>query len=250
MLHLPFLFELSPLYLAQAALTIWMLVDANRRGMDAWWFWIILAFQPIGAWVYFFSYKWRDLRGGSSWLGNLFQRRTPLKELRHRVERSPTAANRLELGERLVEEGEYEEALPHLEAMLAREPDHCRALFALAQGQRGLGHLDRAVPALQKLVGHQPGWGDYSAGRLLVEVCGEAGDPAAALTHARDLARVAPSLQHRCLLAEHLLAAGEAVEARKVLEQALDDYQYLSGASRSRDRRWVGKAKQLLDQAG
>ena len=50
--------------------------------------------------------------------------------------------------------------------------------------------------------------------------------------------------------AEHLLKAGEKAEARQVMEQGLDDYQYLTGPSRRRDRRWVGKAKQLRQQAG
>jgi hypothetical protein len=250
MFHLPYLFEMSPLYLAQAALTVWMLVDANRRGVESWWFWVILVFQPLGPWAYFFLYKVKDFTRGSGRVGSLFQRRTPTQELRHQVERSPTAANRLLLGERLVEEKAFEEALPHLEAMLAREPEHCRALFALAHAHRGLGHSEQAVPVLQKLVAHQPGWGDYSAWRLLVLVCDEAGDRAAALTYSRELARIAPNLQHRCLLAENLLQAGEAVEARKVLEQGLDDFRYLSGPSRSRDRRWVGKAKELLALAG
>jgi hypothetical protein len=49
-----------------------------------------------------------------------------------------------------------------------------------------------------------------------------------------------------CLLAECLLEAGEEAEARKVLEQGLDDYRYLRGPSRRRDGRWVGKARQLL----
>src|ERR671924_401471 len=66
MVHLPYLFELSPLYLAQAALTIWMLVDANRRGVDFYWFWVILVFQPFGPWAYFFLYKLKDLQRGSS----------------------------------------------------------------------------------------------------------------------------------------------------------------------------------------
>jgi hypothetical protein len=244
----PYLFGLSPLYLVQAVMTLWMLIDSGRREVESWWFWVILVLQPFGPWAYFFMYKVKDFKGGS--LGNLFQRRIPLQELRHQVERSPTALNRMELGVRLVQEGMFEEAIPHLEAMLAREAEHCRALFALAEAHRGLGHPDQSAAALKKLVAHQPGWADYTAWRLLVLVSEEAGDRADALTQARDLARVAPTLQHRCLLAECLLDGGETVEARKVLEQGLDDYRYLSGASRSRSRRWVGKARQLLQQAG
>jgi hypothetical protein len=248
MWHFPLMMEFTPLYLAQAAVTIWMLVDANRRGVEFYWFWIILAFQPIGPWAYFFIYKARELQQGHGWLSGLFQRRASLKELQHRVERSPTPANRLELGERLVEQGEYATAMPHLEAMLAREPDHCQALFLIAASHRGLGHPEQAVAPLRKLLVRQPGWGNYRAMRTLVEVQQEVGDMSGAVASCRDLARAAPTLENRYLLAEHLLTAGANDEARKVLEQGLEDYQYLTGPSRRRDRRWVGKVRQRLKQ--
>src|SRR5262245_49125561 len=47
MFHLRHFTEFSPLYLAQAGLTIWMLIDASRRGVEFYWFWIILFFQPF-----------------------------------------------------------------------------------------------------------------------------------------------------------------------------------------------------------
>ena len=246
--YIPYLFEWSPLYFVQAALTIWMLVDANRRGVDYYWFLIILAFQPLGPWVYFFLYKVKDFRGGRGWPAGLLQRRASLEELRHRAERLPTAANRLELGERLVETGMFAEAAPHLEAVLAREPQHCQALFALAESHRGLGRPEQAVPLLQTLVARHPGWRDYHAYHRLIEVRDEAGDKLGAVASCRELARVAPSLEHKCLLSELLLETGERTEAKKVVEQGLEDYRYLTGLSRRRDRRWVGKAKQLRKQ--
>jgi len=156
----------------------------------------------------------------------------------------------MELGARLIEIHAYDEALPCLEAMLAREPEHCQALFLLAQCQRGLGKPSEAVVSLRKLIARHPSWSDYEAWPLLVEACHASGDSAGALTHCRDLARIAPSLEHTHLLAENLLKAGERVEARKILEQALEDYRFASGPSRSRDRKWVGRAKQLLKQMG
>src|SRR4051812_34944471 len=111
MFHLPYyLLELSPLWLAQAALTIWMVIDANRRGVDGYWFWIILVIQPLGAWAYFFVHKLPALRRDGGWFAGLFQRRASLAELRHRADQSPTPANRLELGDRLVETGAFAEA--------------------------------------------------------------------------------------------------------------------------------------------
>jgi hypothetical protein len=248
--YLGFLYELSPLYLVQVALTVWMLVDASRRGVDYYWFLIILAIQPFGAWAYFFMYKLKDFGTERNVLTNLFHRPPSLEELRHRAERSATLASRLELSERLVEAHEFAEALPHLEAVLAREPEHCQVLFLLAGCQRGLGHPDRAVPHLQKLIARHPSWRDHQAWHTLIEVRREASDLPGALASCRELARISPSLQHKCLLAEHLLRTGEKVEAGKVVQQGLEDYQYLTGVSRRRDGRWVGKAKQLLKQIG
>jgi len=249
--YLPYLYELSPLYLLQAAMTIWMLTDANKRGVDRSWFWIILAFQPFGAWAYFFIYKAKDIQGGSGIfgnLGNLFHRPPSLAELRHRVEQLPTVANQLDLGERLVETGAPAEALPYLQAVLAREPNHCQCLFLAAQCHRHLGHAQEAVPLLQTIISRNPSWSDYEAWRMLIDVNDQLGDRAAALERSRELARVAPNLQHKCLLAEHLLDTGDKGEARRIVERGLEDYRYLSGPSRRRDGRWVGKAKQLLKQ--
>jgi hypothetical protein len=227
-----------------------MLVDASRRGVEFYWFWIVLIFQPFGAWAYFCIYKLKDFQGGHISLAGLLQRRPSLNELRHRSERLPTLANRLELAERLVEGGQYAEAIPHLQALLEHEPTHCQALFTMAECHRGLHHPEEAVPFLQKVIARHSAWGDYKAWRSLVEARRAMGDQAGALASCQELARVAPSLEHRCLLAEQLLQSGEQAKAGEVVRQGLDDYHYLTGLSRRHARRWVGKAKQILKQIG
>jgi hypothetical protein len=250
MYHLPYLYTSSPLFVLQAALTVWMLVDASRRRVDYFWYWIILGLQPFGAWAYFFAYKTHELRGGTGRLAGLFHRPPSLDELRHRVDQAPTVASRLELAERLVETGDHAEAVPLLEAVLAREADHSGALFLLAQARRGLGEPAAAVPLLQKIVARQPGWNDYAAWYLLIDCCRDAGDGPGAVAQCRELVRAAASLEHTCLLAEHLLAADDPAGAKAVVERALGEYRYATGQARCRDRRWVGRAKQLLKQAG
>lgn len=253
MFYLLHLFEMSPLWgvltLAQLALTIWMVVDASRRGVDLFWYWIILVIQPLGAWAYFFVFKLHDLRGDGSWLTWLFQRRASLAELRHRADQSPTPANRLELGDRLVETGAFGEAVPHLDSVLKREPDHCRCLFLLAQAYRGQGRPAQAVPLLKRLVAAQANWGDYKAWRALIEASAESGDPAGAVAACRDLARLQPSLENKCLLADHLLESGQRIEAVMVLRDGLEEYQFATGQTRRRDGRWVSRARQLLKES-
>jgi hypothetical protein len=249
--HLPFFYD-SPfgiLGLLQLGMTIWMLVDAQRRGMEFYWFWIILIFQPLGAWAYFFAFKIRDFRGGSPGLAGLFQRRVSLAELHYQAERSPTMANHLALAERLIETGQPADALPHLETVLIHEPEHCQALFAKARCLRAQGHPAEAVPVLQKLIKRQSAWGNYQAWHTLVEVREEAGDAAGATQTCRELLRASPTLQHKCLLAEHLSADGHADEARQLLEKALVDYRYQSRHTWA-NRRWAWRARQMLKEMG
>jgi hypothetical protein len=247
---LPYFYDSSPLFFAQAALTIWMLVDASRRRVEFYWYWLILFLQPIGAWAYFVLFKLRELRFGSGRMANVFTRPTPLVELRHRVEHAPTVTSRLELAERLVETGEFTEPVPLLEAVLAREPEHLRAMFLLAQARRGLGRPADAIPLYEQIVTRQPAWREYAAWYPLIACCSEAGDLPAAVTHCRGLARTMPSMEHTCLLAEQLVEAGESVEAKKTIQHALDEYRFSTGQARRRDGRWVGRAKRILKQIG
>ncbi len=248
MLHLLIWNSWSLLYLCQMAFTVWMLVDAHRRGVEYYWFFLIFMLQPFGSWVYFLLFKVKDFQTDRGWLVSLFHRPPALDELRRRAQRSGTVASRLELGSRLAETGEFEEAIPHLEAVLGHEPEHCEALYSLAIARRGLSQFSMAVPPLRKIIARHPTWSNYKAWHTLVAVQEAGGEKEQALSTCRELARVAPSTQHGYLLAQQLIAHGKNDEARQVLEQKLEDYRYMTGFSRRVARRWVGKSKQLLKQ--
>jgi hypothetical protein len=234
------------LSLAQGAFTIWMLVDAYRRQVDWFWFAIILFVPGLGAWAYFFVVKAGDFAGLRDW--SFLQRRPRLEELRYRAEQTPTLTNHLALAERLVELRDYDEAAPHLEAVLAQEPELSPARYLLAVCRAEQGHPDQAVPLLEKLIARDRTWSNYTAWHLLVRLQGEGPDPARALASCRELARLAPTLQHQCLLAERLLAEGETDEARQVLERSLEEHQYAPGFVRRRNRRWASHARRLQKQ--
>src|SRR5690348_17159732 len=96
-----FFWEYPYLWVPQTILTLWLLVDAYRRGAEGFWLWVILLFQPLGAWVYFFAVKLGDFRGLPR--GPLFRGGPSLAELRYRAEHIPTLANHLALAQRLIE---------------------------------------------------------------------------------------------------------------------------------------------------
>jgi hypothetical protein len=235
------------LYLLQAAFTVWMLVDAFRRG-EGYWPWVILFVPVLGPWGYFFAVLLPRWTGGRGWALPAFRRRPPLDELRYRTEQSPTLANHLDLAERLIERGEHAGAVPHLDEVLAREPDHCRALFLLAKCHAAQGQLDKALPSVEKIISRERYWSNYAAWYALVEWRGEAGDARGAADACRELARLSPTLRHQCLLAERLRDAGQPDEARRVLDVALRDHQYAPGNIRWRNWRWASQARRLLRQ--
>jgi hypothetical protein len=234
---------LSVLHLAFA---IWMLVDAHRRGMDYYWFFIIFFVPIIGPLAYFFIYKIHDFRG----LGSLYQPKVPLHELRYRTEQTPTLANHLALAQRLIEQKEFTEALPHLEKAQPMEPDHSQVMFSLAVCYKETGQPEKAMPLLERIIQRDRTWSDYAAWRLLIETKETTGDKPGALATCQDLIKLAPSLRHRCICAEHMLEAGQAGEARQLLDQALQDHYYAPGPLRRRNRRWASEAKRLQKLCG
>jgi hypothetical protein len=245
-----FLFFYYPyLYLAQGAFMIWMLTDAYRRRAEQFWYWVIIFVPGLGAWAYFFAVKSGDFRRfhlNQNFF--LFPSRPSLSELRYRSEQVPTLANHLALGERLIEKEEFEQAVPPLQAALKREPEHSRVLYCLALCHTRQGQPDLALPLLEKLLQGEPRWSNYIAWHLLIEARCDAGDSEGALANCRELVRLSPTLQHRCLLAEYLLHKGLHEEARSLLEQSLQDHYFTPRPIRWRNRRWASRARRLQKQ--
>lgn len=109
---------------------------------------------------------------------------------------------------------------------------------------------EKALPLLDTIVQRDRCWSDYAAWRLLARARALLNDPAGALTACRELVRLSPTLQHRCLLAENLVDMGLDQEARALLEQALEDYRYAASPIRRRNRPWAKQAKGILKRMG
>ena len=118
-------------------------------------------------------------------------------------------------------------------------PGQTRRAFLRAAG------VTLALPLLEELVKRDTRWSNYAAWRLLVETREQSGDRPGALEACRELVKLAPTLEHRCLLAEHLLDNGHAEEARTLLDRSLQEYRFAPGPSRRLNRGWVRQAQRL-----
>src|SRR5207253_11523304 len=68
--------EFPILSVLHLALVVWMLVDAHRRGVDYYWYYIVLFIPLAGPIAYFLVFKAQEIHG---WR-NLFQPKTSLHE--------------------------------------------------------------------------------------------------------------------------------------------------------------------------
>ena len=245
-----FLFENHYLLVAQSIFTICMLADAYRRRVEWFWYLLILAAQPIGAWAYFaivvLGSMRNPLRSRRDWT---WKRRASLAELRYRAERSPTVVNHFTLAEFLMEKRQFDAALPHLRAAIDLDPEYCPAQYALAVCHHQRGESAAAVQPLEKIIARDRKWSNYRAWRLLIEVRTSQEDSAGALAACRELTKMMPTFQYKCRLAELLVTNGHNEEAAKLMEQSLEDYRFEPFGVRLRDRRWAKQAHQLWQQA-
>lgn len=232
------------------AFTVWMLVDAYRRGAEFFWYFVIFFLQPIGTLVYFFAVflpGFRLPRVGAA--GPRWQRKLSLDELRYRTGRAPTVVNRMALAERLMETGAHREAIPLLDAVLAVDGQYCPALHDLARCHVAVGEPARAVPVLRRLIDRDRRWSDYRAWRTLIEAHDVQGQPAEALAACRELEKMMPTLENKCRLAERLIDTGHRTEAADLLDRALEDLHYAPVGARWRNWRWAREARRLLKEA-
>ena len=232
--------------LLQLGFTIWMLVDAYHRRVEMFWYWVILWFQPLGSWAYFFAIKVRTLRVPAiQGVGSTEDRKLSLVQLRFNVERAPTTANRFALAERLMATGAHAEAIPLLETVLKFEPNYCSVLHALAKCRIATNQADQALAPLQRLLQKDSRWSNYLAWQTLVEVHQLCRQPAEALSTCRELARLQPTLKNKCLLAEHLLGNNSPSEAMQVLHEGLEEHRFSPMLLRWQNRRWAREARRL-----
>lgn len=245
-----FLLSSPWLYYAQLAFTVGMLIHAYRNGSEVFWYFIIFFLQPVGAWVYFFLVFIKGIRipsGGTS--APLWQKKLSLAELKYRAERTPTVNNRLALAEALMDKRQHGDAVPLLEAILATDHIHCQAMHDLALCRLAMNQPKEAVAMLDQLMKRDSRWSYYRAWRTLIEAHVACGDPGKALDACKDYVRMVPTLENKCLLAEHLLDNKHSSEAIHVLDQALEEHSFAPFGKKLKNWKWARHAQRLLKEA-
>jgi hypothetical protein len=228
-------------YLA-AAFKLWMLIDAMRRHLEYYWYFII-ALIPLGDWAYFFVFKFPELK--RKFVAVRLHRPNSLEALSYAAKTTPSAENRLRLAEGLYDSGLLAEAREQFEAVLKTHPNDARALYGVAMTLKANGELTAAVSWFEKLLECSPAHEDYVAVLELVDTHKQLQQPDEALALLEQLVRRSPRVKHHWALAEHLVDMGRNAEAKRGLDVALRDYEHSPDFVQRRERSFYRSAVAL-----
>jgi hypothetical protein len=216
-----------------------------RRRPDTYWLFIILMGGGLGSLVYIFVEVVPDARllHGAY---QVFPRRKRIKALEAMVFDNPSVGNYEELGDLLLEDGQYARARDCFDKVLARsadeiDPRYRRALTALALGDFTAAETDLALVTAQ-----DPKYDYQRAAGLRAHALGRLGrnDEAAALF--ADVLALSTLSETEYNYATFLAGTGRTGEAREWAERVLRKKATMPDYIRRRERPWFRRAAALL----
>ena len=230
------------------AFSLWMLIDALRRGAPMYWVVILIVFFPIGSFVYFFAIKLKDYKPLQE---KLFARVLPhpalsVDELMARYEAAPTQANQLALAAAFYDEERFEQAATLFQDVLERQPAEPDALWGLARVRRSQGNHVESQRLYERLIEESPRHGELAAALEYAEALWDAGQAKRCLEILEDIADESKRLNHRLAYAHYLVESGDKTKARHVLKRALHDHDTHPSWLKQKERQWASAAADLL----
>lgn len=237
-----------PFYLLATGFTLWMAVEAVRRGDAARWLWIILIFGPLGAAVYFFS----EYLGGAG-LGRItFRlRRVTTADVRRAevdVKRLDNAAAWCEYASLLRARKDFVKAAEAAQRAVERNPKDLDARYELGLSLLGAGRPAEAVPVLKSVVEQNRTFDTDNALLALARAQHGVGDLPAARTSLEDLAerRSRPEILYDLAMVQGLV--GDRAAAMRSLQRIIDEAELVPDYLKREVRPWVRKARGALSR--
>jgi len=239
----------SPVGLAGAAFTIWMLIDAVRQKEWLWAVFLIL-FPVMGAFWYFF-YVYRNAPSATSGfeLPGAHDRKR-IRELQAQIHHLDKPHHYSQLGDIYFQQGKLEKAEPCYRCAMERDPQDIDTRAHYGQCLLRMNRPQEARPLLEGVIRENPKH-DYGHSLMaLAETLTALGEKEAAIATWRRVTDSHSYPRARVQLAELYLAKGEADLARTEVKEVLDDDPHAPAFQRKRDRVWVKRARKLARGLG
>jgi hypothetical protein len=237
----------SILALLVLAFTAWMFIHAIRNG-DYIWAVFIFFFSGLSALLYFFL-VYRASGGGNPLTGFELPGaadRRQIKRLQADIHHLDKPHHHLQLADIYFSQGKLDEAEASYRAAYARDPkdDDIRAHLGNCLARRG--KLQEALPLLQAVCAQNPKH-DYGYTLMtLAETQTATGEIDAALATWRQVLSLYSYPRARVQYADLLIQRKEYAEARKSLEEVINDAPYATKFQRKREAVWFNRAKAAL----
>jgi hypothetical protein len=237
------------LYLFATGFTLWMAVEAVRRGHASRWLWIILIFGPLGAAVYFFA----EYMGGSLTRITFRPRKVTAADLRRcevDVKRLDNAPSWCEYASLLRARKDFRKAAEAAQRAVERNPRSLDAQYELGLALLGAGRFPEAVSALHAVVQQEPSFDSDDALFALARAQQGTGDLASARASLEALAerRARPEILFEMASVQGLL--GDRAAAMRSLQRIVDEAELVPAYLQRDVRPWVRKARAALAKLG
>jgi hypothetical protein len=225
---------------------IWMFIDALRRGEYLWAIFIFIGYG-LSAILYFFL-VYRAASGGAlagfELPGAADRRR--IKSLLADIHHLDKPHHHLQLADIYFSQGKLDKAEESYRAAYARDPndEDIRAHLGNCLARRNKSQ--EALPLLEGVCAANPKH-DYGYTLMtLAETQAAMGQTDRALATWRQVLALYSYSRARVQFAELLIQKKEYAEARKNLEEVINDAPYATKFSRKREAVWLSRAKSLL----
>jgi hypothetical protein len=228
-----------------------------RRRPNTWWIFIILFLGPLGALIYLLVEAAPDLSFLSQQSARGFSRRRRIRELESLVQVNPAVGNFEELGDLYMDEGRLPQARAAFDRALQGEgagaPEEVSATTLDPFYRRGacavlMGDAPAAIPDLERVVAHDPGYDFHRAQGLLAHAYALTGEKDKAEALFRAATETSTMSETYLNFAELLASEGRTAEARSWAQRVLDKASGMPAYLRRRERPWFRQAKKVLSQ--
>lgn len=235
----------NPLSWLYSLFTIWMLVDAGRRG--EWvWFAFMIVFPFINPILYFFLVH----RAERSSISTGFElpgqhKRERIAELEKQIHLLDRAHHHLELADIRFQQGKFKVAEQSYLRSLEREPKDIDARAHYGQCLLRLGRAEEARTFLNDACVENPKH-DYGHTLMaLAEAQTALGQPDAAIAIWEQVVSQHSYARAKAQLAELMAAKGQTDRPRQLAEEVVAEDKHAPEYQRKQERPWVARAKRV-----
>jgi hypothetical protein len=219
-----------------------------RRRPDNYWLWIILFLGPIGAIVYLFAEALPDI-GLLNHSFKAFPRRKRIRLLEIAILDNPSSGNYEELGDLYLDDGKLVQARAAYDKAIAARSTTPDCFYRRGMCALQLGDAQAALPDLESVVLKAPDHDFQRAAGLLATAYARTGQPEKAEEWFRRATAKSTLSETYLNYADFLISQGRNQEAREWAQRVLAKKPTMPSYLRRRERPWFWRARKILKRA-